>query len=115
MKFSLAKAVPGAGKQQETKRPAEEPKETRRSKVLKVSDVVVEAEGPKPTAMVQRKFASNAPANLVIFKMADHAGDVWDRYKGSEEPLWAMQLSQDSARPSARQPPPGLRHQCSKV
>ena len=115
MKFSLAKAVPGAGKQLETtKRPAEQPQETRRSKVLKVSDVVVE-DGPKPAAMVQRKFASNAPANLVIFKMADNAGDVWDRYKGSEEPLWGLQLSQDSARLSARQPPPELKRRCAEV
>ena len=29
----------------------------------------------------------------------DIAGDVWERYKGTQDPLWQIQLSQDSARP----------------
>ena len=98
MKFSLAKAVPGGAAKQE-KRPAEEPQESqRRTKVLKASDVVIE-DGPKPPAQMTRKFAANAPVNLVIHKVSDAAGDVWERFKGSDEPLWQLQLSQDSARP----------------
>ena len=46
-----------------------------------------------------RKLAANAPVNLVIYKITDVAGDVWERYKGTQEPLWQIQLSQDSARP----------------
>ena len=55
-------------------------------------------DGPKPPAQLGRKFAANAPANVVIYKISDIAGDVWERYKGSEEPLWQLQIAQDSAR-----------------
>ena len=60
--------------------------------------MVVE-DGPKPAAAAARKFASNAPVNLVIHKAADSAGDIWERYKGSDEPLWQLQLGQNSMRP----------------
>ena len=99
MKFSLAKAVPGGAAKQDNKRQAAESQDApRRSKVLKASDIVIET-GPKPPAQMTRKFAANAPVNLVIFKVSDAAGDVWERFKGSDEPLWQLQLSQDSARP----------------
>ena len=56
-------------------------------------------DGPKPPAQLGRnKFAANAPVNVVIYKISDIAGDVWERYKGSEEPLWQLQIAQDSAR-----------------
>ncbi len=56
-------------------------------------------DGPKPAMQTTRKLAANAPVNLVIYKITDVAGDVWERYKGTQEPLWQIQLSQDSARP----------------
>ncbi len=56
-------------------------------------------DGPKPAMPTTRKLAANAPVNLVIYKITDVAGDVWERYKGTQEPLWQIQLSQDSARP----------------
>ena len=56
-------------------------------------------DGPKPAMQTTRKLAANAPVNLVIYKVTDFAGDVWERYKGTQEPLWQIQLSQDSARP----------------
>ena len=97
MKFSLAKAVPGGAVKE--KRPAEESQEApRRTKALKASDVIVE-DGPRPAAQTVRKFAANAPVNVVVYKMTDIAGDIWERYKGSEEPLWQIQLAQECARP----------------
>ena len=96
MKFSLEKVVTA----QDNKRPAEQqPVETRRSKIFKASDVVVE-DGPKPAAAGAKKYSSNAPVNLVIYKVTDKAGDVWERYKDQDGvPLWMVQISQDSARP----------------
>ena len=55
-------------------------------------------EGPKPPLPSARKFATSGPVNVVVHKISDAAGDVWERYKGSDEPLWQLQIAQDTAR-----------------
>ena len=55
-------------------------------------------EGPKPPLPSARKFAASGPVHVVVHKISDAAGDVWERYKGSDEPMWQLQIAQDTAR-----------------
>ena len=101
MKFSLEKAVGGTPKKEVAKRPTEEKQDTNpsRSKCLKVGQIIVE-EGPKPQMMKQEKLSPNAAVIVVIHKVTDDAGFIWESYKGGEaQPLWQIQISHPTPRP----------------
>jgi hypothetical protein len=98
MKFSLEKAVKDATpKKDTTKRAAKE--EPRKSKFMKVSEIVVE-DGPKPEKQSPKKLTPGAPVVVCLYKVTDHAGDVWETYKQSEpKPLWQIQICHEVPRP----------------
>ena len=72
-KFSLTNAV--ACKQPE-KRPIDEEvspySQVRSGKMLKVSQVVIEEDGPKPGQKNPRKLSANAPIEISIRKYTEH-------------------------------------------
>jgi len=97
-KFSLQLAV-GAGKQE--KRPLEAAQQEPRKKGFRASDVVIEEDGPKPkqTTLGGKKFASNAPIQVIVFRYSDCATDVWQTLQPEgEQPLFQVQIKQDVAR-----------------
>ena len=98
-RFRLQLAV-GAGKQE--KRPLEEAAQQEpRKKGFRASDVVIEEDGPKPkkTTFGGKKFASNAPIQVIVFKYSDCATDTWQTFRAEEEQaLFQVQIKQDVAR-----------------
>ena len=101
-KFSLSKAVAAASPQKgdnaNNKREAPPESKASRSKALKLADVKIE-DGPKPPTQNTRKLSATAPVQIVIYKTTDSAGFLWDRFKGTEQPLWQIQISHDTPRP----------------
>ena len=100
-KFSLSKAV--ACKPQPEKRPADEEmspySQVRSGKMLKVSQVGIEEDGPKPGQKNPRKLSANAPIEISIRKYMDCAGDLWESFQSDEDKaLYQCQIKQDSAR-----------------
>ena len=99
MKFSLSKAVAAASPHKgDNKREAPPESKASRSKALKLADVKIE-DGPKPSPQNTRKLSASAPVQIVIYKTTDSAGFLWDRFKGTEQPLWQIQISHDTPRP----------------
>ena len=99
MKFSLSKAVAAASPQKgDNKREVPPESKASRSKALKLADVKIE-DGPKPQVQNTRKLSATAPVQIVIYKTTDSAGFLWDRFKGTEQPLWQIQISHDTPRP----------------
>ena len=75
MKFDMKKACGGSKVAETTaKRPAEEVATTQnnRSKVAKISDIVVEEDGPKPKTPNTKKLSFNAPVRSSV--------ELWDNY-----------------------------------
>ena len=64
------------------------------STVPKASQIV---EGPRPSKM-QRQPA-NAPVTVCVYKVTDHAGDIWSEQEGKEVALWQVQIDHP-ARPT---------------
>ena len=91
-KFSVAAATTPAKKNQASV----EPTSGRPAKVPKACEITVQ-DGPRPQQTPQR-LPTSAPVNVVMYKVSDVAGDVWEAYQGKEVPLWQVQIDHPAQR-----------------
>jgi len=89
MPFSLA-SVPGA------KRASEDAAAPEKKKP-RVCDVVVEERGAKP-ARAPSKRPENGPIVVCVYKFSDDAGDCWEEWKGTDQPLFAILVEHEVRR-----------------
>ena len=97
MPFSLD-LVPTAQK----KRSPEEGGEvatTQPEKKVRVSDIVLEQQGPRPQKTASRR-PETAPWHICVYKVTDCAGDMWSNYESDDAGLYAV-LMEHEARQSA--------------
>ena len=56
--------------------------------------LVTFADTPRPLQNTPRRLPSSAPVKVVMYKITDDAGDVWDAYQGKGVPLYQVQTAQ---------------------
>ena len=55
-------------------------------------------DGPRPLA-TPRRLPASAPVSVCIYKISDHAGDVWDSFQDQDIPMWQIQMDHPAQRP----------------
>ena len=96
MPFSTAKAAKGGKREVADGGSQEQP---RTSKVPKVSEMKVE-----PPRQVARTNATNAPVNVVVYKVSDNAGDLWSSFRDAspQQKLFQIQAGLAKSRTNIR-------------
>ena len=83
-KFRISAAV-SAGKRPSEPLPSQKP-----FKVPRASEVTL-LEAPKP-AQAAHKLPATAPVAVVMYKVTNCAGDVWEQFNGQDVALWQVQV-----------------------
>ena len=64
--------------------------------LISLNRITIEV-GPKPSTAPRRRPAV-APVQVCIYKYTADAGDAWDVFKGTNVPLWQIQIDHNAQR-----------------